>query len=414
MKYEIKSEDDGHALVEGKAIRFGPSRNQEPAASLWKMWVQGCEVYATSRGPGGVCKISVHASGQVHFRIEGKHKQDLAPAMQLGSDTWYHAFELRFLLSDGALSPFGVRKSLKNKTAHLIPVPDGLLLYANLIIGSKGAPLDCPLPTELLPAGQRLWSARLRDGRPAVLVARLLELDSQNRDQIRYMREELRPTVTYSSIPKGDKYIEIHRLHWSPEGGNVILAIPMGEEAFRSEEELLQPHALPTAPRLFTYRNSHSTVDLIAPDGMRVGVLELPEVHKQIELTKGLPSTINLGSLTLRIEPSNLIVGSPFTTSPQRLVYDLKIGGASPRDWGLMIFSRFDGSSLTVEIRLTSASLQNRNLAMPVQELNEEEEIVISIPPTELILASSLDLPTASTELTGRFTLRDKRRSAGV
>jgi len=147
---------------------------------------------------------------------------------------------------------------------------------------------------------------------------------------------------------------------------------------------------------------------------MRVGVLELPEVHKQIELTKGLPSTINLGSLTLRIEPSNLIVGSPFTTSPQRLVYDLKIGGASPRDWGLMIFSRFDGSSLTVEIRLTSASLQNRNLAMPVQELNEEEEIVISIPPTELILASSLDLPTASTELTGRFTLRDKRRSAGV
>ena len=49
--------------VESKAIRIAPSRNQEPAASLWKVWAEGSEVYALSRSSGASTKISVHASG---------------------------------------------------------------------------------------------------------------------------------------------------------------------------------------------------------------------------------------------------------------------------------------------------------------------------------------------------------------
>jgi hypothetical protein len=144
--------------LESKAIRFAPSRNQEPSASFWKIWAEGSEVYASSRSPGGLIKISVHASGQIHQRLEGKLKQDLAPLMRLGTGPWFHAFELRFLLSDGALSPIGQRESLKkSKKAHLIRAPEGSVLHANLIIGSAGTPLDCPLPVEFT-GGQTVWA----------------------------------------------------------------------------------------------------------------------------------------------------------------------------------------------------------------------------------------------------------------
>jgi hypothetical protein len=394
--------------VEGKAIRFAPSRNQEPAASLWKVWAEGSEVYASSRNPGGSPKISVHASGQIHYRLGAKLKQDLAPLMRLGTGAWFHAFELRFLLSEGALSPLRQRESLKNKSGYLIQAPEGFVLHANLIIGSPGTPLDCPLPVEFTPAGQTIWRKRLRDGRPAVLVARLLKLDDQNRQHIKYMREELKPTATFPTMPT-PKYLEIYHLHWSPQGGNVILVAPMGEEAFRSEQDLLPPGVEPTAPRHFRYRCSRSTVDLIAPNGRRVAVIEAAEVDKQIELVKGLPTTVELGLLTMRIEPSNLIVGSKFIAAPRRLVCNPTVGGASPRDWGYMIHARFDGSCFSAELDRQSTSLRNRNLATPVSQLDSGEELVMTIPAGVLKLTSTLDLPSTSTALLGRFSLQDWR-----
>lgn len=70
--------------VEGKAIRIAPGRSQEPAAQFWKIWSEGNEVYASARTPQGLAKISVHASGQIHYRLGPKLKKDLAPIMQLG------------------------------------------------------------------------------------------------------------------------------------------------------------------------------------------------------------------------------------------------------------------------------------------------------------------------------------------
>jgi hypothetical protein len=394
--------------VESKAIRFAPSRNQEPAAALWKIWAEGSEVYALSRSTAGLLKISVHASGQIHFRQQEKLKQDMAPLMPLGTGLWFHAFELRFLLSDGARSPIGQRESLKrNKKAYMIAVPDGLVLHANLIIGSAGTALDCPIPVEFT-GGQTLWRTRLRDGRPAVLVVRLLKLDDQNREHIKYLREELRPTATFTAMPSS-WYVEIHHLHWSLEGGNVVLVVPMGEESIRSEQDLSPPGVLPTAPRHFRYYSSHSTVDLIAPNGLRVAVIELPEVDKQIELAKGFPKLVELGLLTMRIDYGNLIPGSKFTASPCRLACVLNIGGASPRSWEYVIPARFDGSSLSADLRPMSTALQNKNLNPPVSGLDSSEEITISIPTETVKLTATLDLPSTTIELVGRFTLRDRR-----
>jgi hypothetical protein len=395
--------------VEGKQIRFAPSRNrQEPDATLWKVWAEGSEVYACARGPGGSAHISVHQSGQVHFRQGAKQKQDMAPVMQLGNGPWFHAFELRFLLSQGAYLPFKQRESLKNKSAYLMWVPDGFVLYANLIIGSTGTALDCSLPEQLLPAGQTLWRTRLRDGRPAVLVGRLLPLDDQSRERIKYVREELKPSVTFSTMPS-TKYVEIYSLHWSPEGGNVVCVVPMGNEAFRSEDEDLQLDTLPPTSRYFRYQSIPSAVELTAPNGLAVAVIELAAIDKEIELVKGTPKTIELELLTMRIKPSNLIAGSPFVAPPRRLVYSPTVGGASPRDWGHIIHARFDGSCLSAEIGRTSTALQNKNLLTPISELDSGEEIVMAIPTESVKISAVLDLPATSTALLGRFTLRDRR-----
>jgi hypothetical protein len=331
--------------------------------------------------------------------------------MRLGAGGWFHAFELRFLLSDGALSPLGQRESLKNKSAYFIETPDGFVLYANLIIGSPGTPLDCRLPLEFTPAGQTLWRTRLRDGRPAVLVARLLELDDQNSGHIRYLREELKPTATFSATPKA-KYIEVYHLHWSPAGGNVILVVPMGEEACRSEDELM-PYGVPLSePRHFWYRSTRSTAIVIAPNGLIVAVVELAEVEEQIELVNGIPKLVELGLLTMQLEPSNLIPGGKFIAAPQKLVCLPNIGGGSPRNWEYIVHARFDGSCLSAELRQNSTSLQNRNLTEPLVGLGANEEITITIPADTIKLASTLDVPSTSTQLVGRFTLREQRPPA--
>jgi hypothetical protein len=153
------------------------------------------------------------------------------------------------------------------------------------------------------------------------------------------LREELKPTATFSTMPAA-KYVEIYHLHWSAEGGNVVLVIPMGEEACRSEDELVACGVLPTAPRHFCYRSFRSTADLIAPNGLRVAVVEMAEVDKIIELAKGVPKLVELGLVTMRIEPRYLIPGGKFVASPHKLVCAPNIDGGSPRNWEYMVHAR--------------------------------------------------------------------------
>lgn len=392
--------------VEGKAIRFAPGRDQEPAAWFWKVWTEGNEIYALSRNSLGVAKISVHASGQIHCRLGPKLKQDLAPLSKLGPGPWFHAFEIRFLLSEGANPPPRQRESLKNKSAYVIPVPKGFVPHVNLIVGETGTPLDSPLPGEFS-GGQAIWRACLRDGRPAILVGRMRELDSQNRDHIKFYRETFKTTVTLPSAVK-QRYMEFCHLHWSQTGGNVFLVVPMGDEAFRFEQEAATPTTV-VESRKFLYQSPWSTTAVIAPNGLRVAMLEYDQVDTQIELAKDWPSKHEVGVIKMRLDLPNLIAGNKFIASPCRLVCIPSIGGASPRDWGYMAFARFDGFALSVELRQLSTSLQKKNLATALSQLDDREELVIVIPCETLNLLATIDAPATSTKVLGRFTLRDRR-----
>jgi hypothetical protein len=361
--------------LEGKAIRFAPGREQGPAAWFWRVWTEGNEIYALTRNSGGVAKLSVHGSGQIHYRLGPKHKQDLAPMMQFASSPWLHAAEIRFLVSEGAGAPPKQRESLKNKSAYVIPVPAGKFLVVNLIVGPAGTSWNSPLPAQFSGANV-LWRAGLPDHRLAVLIARMLELDDENRKKIEYYRKELKPTVTFSSTPR-EPYVEIHHLHWSA-GGNVVLVVPMGHEAFRSEQELTAPTA--TQGRHFRYRSPHAVAEIIAPNGVRAAILELDEVDQEIEVAKNQPRAHELGILKMRLEASNLIEGSKFVASPCRLVCVPSIAGASPRDWAYTVYPRFDGFTLSAEVMQMSIAFRNKNFATPLSQLSDREELVVRIP----------------------------------
>ena len=391
--------------LEGKAIRFAPGRELEPAAWFWRVWTEGNEICALTRCSGGVAKLSVHGSGQIHYRLGPKHKQDLAPMMQLASSPWLHAVEIRFLTSEGAGAPPKQRESLKNKSAYVIPVPDGKFLVVNLIVGPAGTSWNSPLPAQFSGANV-LWRAGLPDHRLAVLIGRMLELDDENRKKIEYYRKELKPTVTLSSTTR-EAYVEIHHLHWSP-GGNVVLVVPMGREAFRSEQEPIAPTAT-EGRRNFRYQSPHAVTEVIAPNGMRVAVLEFDEVDREIEVARNQPSTHELGILRMRLEPSNLIEGSKFIASPCRLVCVPSVAGASPRDWTYTVYPRFDGFTLSAEVRQMSTSFQNKNFAAPLGQLSDREELVVRIPSESLKILATMGAPEASAKVVGYFNLRDHR-----
>lgn len=402
--------------VEGKEIRFAPTRSRvpslsgqlaEPASSIWKVWAEGSEVYALARGLGEM-KISVHESGEIHLFQAAKQKQDLAPTMQLGTSPWAHAFELRFLLNDDALLPMDQRKSLKNKRALLISVPHGFVLYTNLIVAPAGSPLDFPLPPEFLPAGVAIWRRRLRNGRVAVLVGRVLALDDQTREGFKGLQDlKITATIKETAPTQGERYAELHHMYWSA-GGNVILVMPVGDDFFRSEQTTV-PLDTRQPMRTFRYQSDYAEAVLSAPDGKRVAVIEFPKVDQKIEVVKGQPKEVEFGQVTLRIEPNNLIPGSSFIVRPCPVACNPRIGGASFRRWDNWIRARFDGSCLSAQVLRGSGALQNKNLATPISGLEGSEEISVTVPFNEIKLSATLDQPSTSSEFIGHLTLRDRR-----
>ena len=394
--------------IYGKAFRFAPALGHQPASGFWKIWAEGSEVYLTCRTPGGNQRFSIHQSGQVHYRLAAKEKQDLAPLLRLGPSPWMHAIEIRFLLSPNSFPPLKPLESLGNKKAHVISVPKGFVFHANLLIGDAGVATDCPLPAQFAPAAQILWSTRLRDGRLAILVGRLLEQSEENSQHIRFIRQELKPTVNFSTMPSGGKQVEIHHLHWSPQGGNVVLVVPMGDEAFRADDEPSTFNDQPE-PRTLTLESKDAALTIQAPDGSSVVNVRIEGLRHTIDAVKGRLLCVVVGRLRLDLLVPSLVFGSSFIATPCKLPHVIRVGGTSPRDWNYSIAARFDGATMAIELRQLSSSLRNANLASPVQSLEEGEELVFAIPKETLMFNLTADVPSIVCDFTGKLTLRDTR-----
>jgi hypothetical protein len=396
--------------VENKALRFAPGRDRErlqiegPSFSIWKIWAEGSEVYALSRMMGST-KLSAHASGQIHLTMAAKQKHILSPPTRIGTSVWTHAVELRFLRSDDALKPPDQKPPKKKKdTVFLIALPDGFALIANLIFAPAGSPLDLPLPIEFAGASA-LWRTKLRDGRIVVLISRVLPLDDKNREHIENLRKiQINTSEQNSSgtTPK-NRYAEILYFMGADNGSNIILVVAAGSAAFQPEES---PDETDQAARTVDIQIDGRVMDLVAPDGQTVGVIEIADLETQAGLVKGKSSFVELGQINLRIFPERLVAGSAFIIPPFRILVDPVFSGARFPRWNGEVHARFDGSCLTAQIAQTSGSLRNENLRAPITIMLDDEELLVTLPADRIILSATLDEPLASATINCRLTLR--------
>jgi len=393
-------------LVVGKEFRFAPARDRKQACTTWKFWISGREVYATSRSSGDLTRVSVHESGRVHMHMGDRDVQGLAPLLALGDGSWLHAVELRFLLSADAHRP--PTEVLKGKKAFLLDVPSETMLVMNLLVGQYPTSASSPFPAELTSPEAPLWFATLTDGRPIALLARILPLDQSNRDQVTFIRRTLAPRANLSSPPPEPPYVEVRQVSWSPQGGNVIVVVPMGAESHRVHR---QPDSSPTEVELGrrTIRITVPTVSfpLTAPNGAVVGELSFLGCESEAILVKDVPTKASFGSLSLSLKPENLLLGESFLRPSVNCRCVPILDGAQPKNWEYTATTRFDGEILSVEIKTLSTSLRNANLATPISILESKEAILCVAPVGGVTLRVTRDSPKTTSLLEASLLLHD-------
>jgi hypothetical protein len=414
---DIQIDSAAKPIANGKHIRIGVMRNRKPAAGIWKFWSQGADVYAMSRLSGSTAKISVHASGQIHMRNSARDLQQFAPAIAMGDGRWHHAFELRFLLSEDTYLP--PTENLKNNhNAFLLEVPEGAMAILNLFTGKDKFTNPEDLPREILPNAFSIWRTTLSDLRPVVLTLRLLEMDAKNRDEIDLIRHEINPRVTLRSGSgqpeahvRATSYAEIHTVHWSREGGNIVIVVPMGAEAFRVRDEsvLEASSVIDAASHEIVVSSAHADVPIVAPNGAVVGTITFVGSSHTIRVLKGADVRTEVCAVALKLQLENLLAGERFETRTSFCPCVLSVDGAAAKNWGYRVCSVFDGSRLTAEISAVSAAIRNANIATPLPWLAEEEEVALSAPAENLVVAATISMPETTVSLIGSFILRDNQ-----
>jgi hypothetical protein len=387
-------------VLVGGELRVAPSQNDQLAAGIWRFWTDGSDIYALKRSSRGLNKLSVHQSGQIHMRIEGKDLQLLASPQPFGD--WLHAFELRFLISQDSLRPR--EENLKRKRAFLIDVPTDTVLYLNLWVGRAGLLAVPDLP--LQPAAKPLWRATLSDQRPVVLTGRLLELDEQNRQYLKYLRQELNPKANFTGIPT-NPYVEITHTFWDPKGGNVVIVTPLGKEGFRVHDSVSTQSVVPSDSRAIVISTPSVSTPISAPNREVVGTLSISGTTIEATLVKNVELRRSLGVVTLTMNPSNLLFGKPFFTPTYHLACGPTVGGGQAKNWGYQVKFVFDGATLKAELRKMSAALRNAALPVQIPGLSTSEEIVVRVPFDGLVLETTATTPQSSVTLEGGFLLRD-------
>jgi hypothetical protein len=351
-------------------------------------------------------KVSAHKSGQVHLRLTRRDLHQLSPLLLLSGETWYHALEVRFLLSDGAFTP--QPGPLADANALLIDLPREAeaVLVLNLIIEPYPGSGSLGLPNELNGARQ-IWGSSLRDGCEVSLVARLMPFDKKNRDELHHIRFELTPKATFPDPLTVPPFIEVMNVSSTPHGSNVILVVPMGAEAVRVAPAANAAAASAGNTRPIRLVRSASPIDLLAPDGSIVATLSVNDVDDVFMVPKGVATKVPTGTVKLTLDCSKLRFGEIFERPTARWPVKLLVDAASPREWRHDVSCRFDGMAMHVKIRELSVGMRNANLSAPMPQLLSTEEMVIVEPANNLVLTASAESPIVTAPIIAAIEIRD-------
>lgn len=383
--------------ISGKAFRVGPAQAGQPVASFWKFWIEGNELYAMNRDASSM-KISVHASGQTHLRMERRDLRPLFPPFSLAGSDWHHALEMRYLVAPDRLRPTPKRLKKKEK-AYLIDVPDGHALILNLLLTSTVPPPT--LPTQFGGA-QPLWIATLTDGRHVTLIGRVRPLDAENQEHLARLRGADGPKATFEGEPTSP-HLELSHVFWGP-GGNIVLIVPAGSEAIRTlgTPASLEQDATKRRQPEIVYMSPDGFLSLRAPNGVAVAELVLKGDRGHVKLSKNEHVTVQLGQLTLTIFDEGLLEKERFELPPLSFSAVPSIDGRSPREWNYSVRCAYDGIHLTVVVLPSSTGLtvQSSDADGP---LILGEQVVLTAPSSDLTLNASPSASRVSAALSAKL-----------
>lgn len=390
--------------ISGKAFRIAPAQAGQPVASFWKFWTEGNELYAMNRDASST-KVSIHASGQTHLRMERRDRQPLFPPFTLPDSDWRHALEIRYLLAPDRFRP-APKKLKRNSEAYLVEVSDGHAFILNLLLTSADPPPT--LPTQLAGA-QILWVATLPDGRHVTLIGRVMTLDAENQEHLARLRGADGPKVTFEGEPTSPR-LELSHVFWGP-GGNIVLIVPAGSEAIRTlgTPASLEQETTKRRQRVLAYMSDDGFLALRAPNGMAVAELLLKGEQGEVKLSKNEHVTAQLGRLTLTVLDNALLEGQCFELPPIPFAVVPSIDNRFPRNWNYFVRCAYDGSRLTVVVRPTSTALAVQS-SDPDGPLRLGEQVVLTAPPSDLAMQASPSAPHVSTSLIAKLLLCDVPR----
>jgi hypothetical protein len=387
--------------ISGKIFRVAPAQAGQLVASFWKFWIEGNELYAMNRDASSM-KISVHASGQTHLRMERRDLHPLFPPFSIAGSDWLHALEIRYLVAPDRFRPTP-KKLKKKEKAYLIDVPNGHALILNLLLTST-APMP-GLPTQF--GGARtLWVATLTDGRHVTLIGRVMPLDAENEEHLARLRGADGPKVTFDEEPTAP-HLELCHVFWGP-GGNIVLIVPAGSEAIRTlgkPASLEQDAAKRRQPEI-PYMSPDGFLTLHAPNGEAVAELVLKGDRGHVKLSKNEHVIVQMGQLTLTIFDERLHKGECFEVPPLSFSAIPSINGRSPLEWNYYVRCAYDGINLTVVVRPSSTSLmvQSSDSDSP---LLLREQVLLTVPSSEITLNASPSSSHVSAALNAKLLLCD-------
>lgn len=352
-----------------------------------------------------IMKVSVHASGQIHFRLGRRDLQSLAPPLLLDGSSWYHTLEIRYLISPDRLRP-PPKKFKKKEGVYMVEVPDGKALILNLMVAPAGT--TAPIPPQFGRA-HPLWKSALADGRQVLLIARVGPLDEGNQETLARLRGAGGPKVTFAGGTPTSPHMELTEVH---PGGNVILIVPMGTESIRklgkpaslesAESQRRQPEVDCECP--------DASVELRAPNGARVAVLQLEGGRNRVTLSKNDHVATQLGQFRLTRFDENLIAGQRFELPLVSLAAIPSVAGLRPREWNYGISCGYDGTNLSVTISRRSVGLLISE-SDSHSDLREDEQVILTAPSPNLTIKAARGQPSAVAVLTATLLLCDADRA---
>ncbi len=391
--------------ISGKAFRIAPAQAGQPVASFWKFWIEGNELYAMNRDASSM-KISLHASGQTHLRMERRDRQQLFPPFCLPGSTWHHALEMRYLVAPDRSRP--TPKKLKSKEkAYLVDVPDQHAFILNLLLTSTVPPPVLPVQFS---GAQSLWVATLADGRHVTLIGRVMALDAENTAHLARLRGADGPKVTFEGEPTSP-HLELSHIFWGP-GGNIVLIVPAGSEAVRTlgKPASVEQDADKRRQPEIAYMSPDGFLTLHAPNGVSVAKLLLEGDRGKVKLSKNEHITVQLGRLSLTVFDNCLLEGERFELPPLSLPAVPSIAGRSPREWNYSVRCAYDGMNLTVAIRPNSAGLTVQP-SDPDGPLRLGEQVVLTAPSSVITLNASRSASRVSAAMSAKLLLCDVPKS---